>query len=154
MIIFQDDLARLFCKSQQLLINELLNFGLEMVENFCGVPHVSCMAFAHGIRIMLMMVGKLGRFDLLGHNCPIMNQNRKQIRIRYWNWIKAGTSPLLIIVPLVIFLLLLFIDALSGILIWQKILVLGINRQTICSCILDFTRLQSILNSFINHNLI
>lgn len=63
-------LARLLCKSYQLLIKELLNFGFQGHTDFYRVPHVSNIVSTRGIRIMLRKMQKPGRLDLFGTISP------------------------------------------------------------------------------------
>lgn len=140
------------CEAQQFLTDELLNFDLERVTILYRIPYVSDMISACGIGIILIMVGKLSRLDLFGHNFPIINQYRQQMCIRHRNWIIAMTSPFLIVVSFINLFLLQLLISLSGPLMWQEILFQTRKWQNSCKHILYVTLLQIIPNTFINYN--
>lgn len=153
-IILEDDLARLLCKAYQLLINEILNLVFKNITSLCKMSHVSNMVPTCVVRIMLRTVGRPSRPNLLGHNFPSMNQDRKYMRVRHWNQIIARMSPYLTVVPSIDLILVPFLIALSGLLIWYVIMLLGIKWNNACNCIVDFTRFQFFINLLILHKLI
>lgn len=124
------------------------------MTSFCRVPYVSNMVSIRGMRVMLRVVGKLGRLYLFRHNFPNLNQYRYQMCIIHRNWIIVRTSPFLIFVSFADLLQLQLLVVLSRPLMWRYALLLRKKWQKSCSNLLFIIILQNVFSLLINHNLI